>query len=245
MTSWNPGGPPDPSGQQPPSGQPPAYGQQPPPPPGYGQQPPPPGYGQQPPPPGYGQQPPPPPGYGAPQYGQQPPPPPGYGQPPPPPGYGAPQYGAPPAYPPGVNPYGNQAPVLPGQTGPLNMGNRVVAFVIDWAIFVVLDIIAIASGSSAFRLIVDLLTLAVAIYFIYLIGTVGQTPGKKIMGVKIVDANTGQPVGFWRALGREIVQGLCNIICFAGLWSAWLDSGSGMYRGWHDKALNTRVISVK
>ena len=146
MTSWNPGGPPDPSGQQPPSGQPPAYGQQPPPPPGYGQQPPPPGYGQQPPPPGYGQQPPPPPGYGAPQYGQQPPPPPGYGQPPPPPGYGAPQYGAPPAYPPGVNPYGNQAPVLPGQTGPLNMGNRVVAFVIDWAIFVVLDIIAIAIG---------------------------------------------------------------------------------------------------
>jgi uncharacterized RDD family membrane protein YckC len=144
-----------------------------------------------------------------------------------------------------VNPYGNQAPILPGQTGPLNMGNRVVAFVIDWAIFLVLDIIAVASGSGAFRLVVDLITLAVAIYFIYLIGTVGQTPGKKIMGVKIVDATSGQTIGFWRALGRLVVQGLCNIICLAGLWSAWLDSGSGMYRGWHDKALGTRVISVK
>jgi uncharacterized RDD family membrane protein YckC len=200
--------------------------QQPPPPPGYGQQPPPP--------PGYGQQPPPPPGYG-----QQPPP--SYGQP-----YGAPApYGQAPVYPGGPNAYGMPAPVLPGQVGPLNMGNRVVAFVIDWAIFVVLDIVAYATSSNAFRLIVDLITIAVAIYFVYLIGSVGQTPGKKIMGVKIVDANTGQPVGFWRALGREIVQGLCNIICFAGLWSAWLDGGSGMYRGWHDKALTTRVISVK
>ena len=135
--------------------------------------------------------------------------------------------------------------MLPGQTGPLNMGNRVVAFVIDWAIFVVLDIVAYATGSNAFHLVVDLITIAVAIYFVYLIGSVGQTPGKKIMGVKIVDANTGQVVGFWRALGREVVQGLCNIICFAGLWSAWLDGGSGLYRGWHDKALSTRVISVK
>jgi uncharacterized RDD family membrane protein YckC len=220
MTSWNPGDPADPSGQQP------QYGQQPPPPPGYGQPPPPPGYGQQPPPPA---------GYG------QPPPPPGYGQP-----YGAPQqYGAPPVYPGGPNAYGMPAPVLPGQVGPLNMGNRVVAFVIDWAIFLVLDIIAYATSSNAFRLIVDLITIAVAIYFVYLIGSVGQTPGKKIMGVKIVDANTGQVVGFWRALGREVVQGLCNIICFAGLWSAWLDGRSGMYQGWHDKALSTRVISVK
>jgi uncharacterized RDD family membrane protein YckC len=125
------------------------------------------------------------------------------------------------------------------------MGNRVVAFIIDWAILYILDIVAYATGSGVFEGIVSLILLAVAIYFVYLIGTVGQTPGKKIMGVKIVDANTGQPIGFWRALGREVLQGLCNIICFAGLWSAWLDSGSGMYRGWHDKALTTRVISVK
>ncbi len=190
-----------------------------------------------------------------PQYGQQPPPPPGYGQPPayqqpaafqPPPGYPqAPQYGQPPGYPGGPMGYGPMAQPLPGQTGPLNMGNRVVAFVIDWAILFVLDIIASASGSTAFSAIMSLIVLAVAIYFCYLTGSVGQTPGKKIMGVKVVDNMTGAPIGFWRALGRVIVQGICNILCFAGFWSAWLDSGSGLYRGWHDKALNTRVISVK
>jgi uncharacterized RDD family membrane protein YckC len=242
MTSWNPGDPPDPSGEQPQYGQPPSsppgYGQQPPPPPGYGQQPPPP--------PGYGQQPPPPPGYGQqPQYGQQPPPPPGYGQPPPPAGYGQPQYGAPPAYPPGMNPYGAQGPMLPGQVGPLNMGHRVLALIIDWVIFFILGIIANASGSNAFRLLVDLIDLIAFVIFVYLIGSAGQTPGKKIMGVKVVDANTGQTIGFGRALGRELFQGICNILCFAGFWSAWLDSSSGMYRGWHDKVLNTRVISVK
>jgi uncharacterized RDD family membrane protein YckC len=76
-------------------------------------------------------------------------------------------------------------------------------------------------------------------------GSAGQTPGKKIMGVKVVDNRTGATIGFWRALGRIIVQGICNILCFAGFWSAWLDSKSGLYRGWHDKALDTRVISVK
>ena len=239
MTSWNPGGPPDPAEQQP------QYGQQPPPPPGYGPPPayqPPPAYNQPPPPSGYGQ-PPPPPAYGQPPGYNQPPPPPGYGQPP---AFGqAPGYGAPPAYPGGPNTYGMPAGPLPGQTGPLNMGNRVVAFVIDWAILYILDIVSFATGSAAFRGIVGLIIFAVALYFCYLTGSVGQTPGKKIMGVKVVDNTTGQTIGFWRALGRAIVQGLCNIVCFAGFWSAWLDSSSGLYRGWHDKALNTRVISVK
>jgi uncharacterized RDD family membrane protein YckC len=134
---------------------------------------------------------------------------------------------------------------MPGAVRPLNIGNRVLAFLIDWAIFIILDIIAFASGSNGFRLVVDLIVIAVAIYFVYMTGSVGQTPGKKIMGVKVVDAASGQVIGFWRALGRIIVQGLCNIICFAGLWSAFLDSRSGRYQGWHDKALSTQVISVK
>ena len=173
--------------------------------------------------------------YGQPSYPQQPPPPAPYGQQ----GFGG--YAAAPPPPPGMP----GAAGVPGATGPLNIGNRVVAFIIDWAIFIVLDVIAFASGSAGFRLVVDLIVIAVAIYFIYLDGSVGQTPGKKIMGVKIVDANTGQVIGFGRAFLRLLVQGLCNIVCFAGLWSAFLDSGSGRYQGWHDKAIGTQVISVK
>jgi uncharacterized RDD family membrane protein YckC len=225
MSSWEPPQPPpgqepsgqDPSGQDPFGQQPPQGGQ-----PSFGQPPAgPPQYGQ----PQYGQ-----PQYGQPQYPQQPPPPPQYGAFPP----------APPA------PYAAPAPVgPPGATGPLNIGNRVVAFIIDAAIFLVLEVIVAVSGSTAIKAVFYLIVLAVAIYFIYLVGSVGQTPGKKIMGVKIVDASSGQTIGFGRAFLRELVQGLCNIVCFAGLWSAFLDSGSGRYQGWHDKAISTQVISVK
>jgi uncharacterized RDD family membrane protein YckC len=148
-----------------------------------------------------------------------------------------------------TNPYGMPAQVLPGQTGPLNMGNRVLAFIIDFAILgvpaIILFAIAGATGSGGILAVAYLVIFAAGIYFIYLTGSVGQTPGKKIMGVKVVDNNTGATIGFWRAFGRQFIQGLCNYVCFAGFWSAWLDSSSGLYRGWHDKALTTRVISVK
>jgi uncharacterized RDD family membrane protein YckC len=275
MTSWQPPDPADPhrqqSGQPPPPPQygPPQYGQ-----PQYG----PPPAGQQPPStPGYGHQPP----YGTPQYGQQPPPP--YGQHPPQPGYGPPPppYGQPPqyaqpygAYPaaPAVSPYGYAQPagLLPGAVRPLQVGNRVLAFVLDLVIFGIplgiADFILVAalvsdskttcdangfcsteagSGSGAALALFVLLVLGVFLLQAYLTGSRGQTPGKMIMGVKVVDANSGATIGFARALGRYLVQALCNFVCYAGLWSAFLDSSSGRYQGWHDKALTTQVISIK
>jgi uncharacterized RDD family membrane protein YckC len=260
MTSWQP---PDPANQQDPQA-----GHLPPPPPGYGQQP---QYGQ----PQYGQ-----PQYGQPQYGQQPPA--QYGPPPPQPGYGAspygqqpPQYGQPyGAYPaaPVASPYGYAQPagLLPGAVRPLQVGNRVLAFILDLVIFgiplAILDFILVAalvsdskrtcdangfcttkagSGSGAALALFLLAVLAVVVVQVYLTGSRGQTPGKMIMGVKVVDANTGATIGFPRALGRYLVQALCNIVCYAGLWSAFLDNASGRYQGWHDKALSTQVISVK
>jgi uncharacterized RDD family membrane protein YckC len=257
------GAPQGPPPAQPPYGQPQQYGQpqygapQGPPPaqPPYGQ---PQQYGQ----PQYGQ-----PQYGQPQYGQ-----PQYGQP----QYGQPQYGQPqqqyggyPAAPP--NPYGGAAFAgPPGAVRPLSIGNRVVAFIIDWAIVAIpifiLYFIAAAifissvkttydsngfahttggGGAAVVVLLVVLIGIGAFFYFVYLIGSTGQTPGKKWMGVKVVDATSGQPIGFGRAFLRYLVQGLCNIVCYAGLWSAFLDSGSGRYQGWHDKAVSTQVISVK
>ena len=165
-------------------------------------------------------------------------------------------------------PYG-QGPLLPGAAGPLSIGNRVVAWIIDFVIVAVplgiIDLVVVANilrhthtvcdttgycyvrtttGGGGLA-IVDVIGIAIGLVFIYMTGKYGQTPGKRIMGVKVVDANTGQVIGFWRAFGRAIVQGLSNLLCFAGLWSAFLDSSSGRYQGWHDKALTTQVISVK
>ncbi|MHA3704104.1 RDD family protein [Jatrophihabitans sp. YIM 134969] len=271
MTSWNPGDQPGGQGQP---GQQPSYGQQPPAPPSYGQQP---GYGQQPPapnldkgnpPPSYGQQ--------APSYGQQAP---SYGQQAPAYGAAAGGYGAPATNQYGNNPYGSsQGNLPPGAVGPLSMGNRVIAYVIDGLILNVLALIAViilftgiigsastvncnfddagnyncdsGAGASAGIIITFVIFLilwvAVLVAWIYMLGVKGQTPGKKIMGVKVVDNDNGQPIGMGRAFLRYLVQGLANYVCFAGLWSAWLDSPpAGRYRGWHDKAVNSVVISVK
>lgn len=266
MTSWNPGD------QQ--SGQP-----------GYGQQP-----GQQPPPPNFdkGATPPaaPPPAAPPPAYGA-PPPQPGYGQQPP--AYGAAAgggYAAPPTNQYGNSPYG--APqgggnLPPGAVGPLSMGNRVIAFIIDGVILNIISLIAFiilftgvigsagtvscnytydsngvptdyncdnVGGASAGIIITVLVMFAIVIaafvYYIFVLGKTGQTPGKKIMGVKVVDNDSGQPIGVGRAFLRYLVQYLSNIVCYAGLWSAWLDGPpEGRYRGWHDKAVNSVVISVK
>lgn len=214
MTSWNPGGTPDPSGEQPPSGQ------QPPPPPGYGQQPPPPpGYG--PPPPAYGQPPPPPPGYG-----QQPPPPPGYGQPPPPPGYGA--------YPSGPNPYGTGEPAI-GE--PALPSKRFLAFLVDLGIFII-PAILFSLGPQWLSWI---FSLALWLVFSWLIGVQGgQTPGMMIIGTKVVSAQTGQLIGFWWAVLRQLIFGICFIIPLSVFWSK-----PPLRQAWQDMAVKSIVIRVK
>jgi uncharacterized RDD family membrane protein YckC len=141
--------------------------------------------------------------------------------------------------------YGNSGVLLPGAVGPLKIGNRVWALLIDWGAFFVLEIVADVSGSNAFQAVIGLVALILWFVYAYMIGTTGQTYGKRVMGLKVVDANTGQLIGFGRGILRYFVQGLLNIVCFAGLWSPFLDSNSGRYQGWHDKAATTQVISVK
>lgn len=219
-----------------------------------------PGYGEQQ--PGYGapQQP----GYGAPQQ-------PGYGAPQQQPGYGAPQPGG---YPPPPQQYGGygQPPGGYGTAGGLqtaNMGMRFVARLVDGLIIgcpssIIVGVIsaAMASGSSSppsmgSSLGTQFLYTAVilVLYYIYevlLVGTKGQTLGKMITGLKVVDAQTGQVNGFGPAAIRSAVFPLPGIIlCIGSLWnlvcalSPFFDSSSGMQQGFHDKAAKTRVISIK
>jgi uncharacterized RDD family membrane protein YckC len=235
--------PPDPWGQQPPQPPAPDYGQpqQPSQPDPWGQpqqpqQPDP--YGQPPQPatPPYGQ----PPQPAAPQYGQPPPQQP-YGQP----GYGqAPQYGQPGAYPaaPGYSAYGQQ-PAVAGAGVPANMGIRLLARIVDWVIvFVPLAIIGAILGSPVWWTLIEILVSWG--YVSYLNGVQQQTIGKKVLGIKVVDATTGGPIGIGRALLREIVLGVTGLLCFIGYFSPFFD-GTKRLQGWHDKAASDFVIATK
>jgi uncharacterized RDD family membrane protein YckC len=226
-------GQPQPPAQPDPWGQP----QQPPQPDPYGQPP------QQPPQPDpYGQPPqqPPAPPPAAPQYGQPPQQQP-YGQP----GYGqAPQYGQPGAYPaaPGYAAYGQQ-PAVAGAGVPANMGIRLLARIIDGVIvFVPLAIIGAILGSPAWWTLIEILVSWS--YVSYLNGIQQQTIGKKVLGIKVVDATTGGPIGIGRALLREIVLGVTGLLCFVGYFSPFFD-GTKRLQGWHDKAASDFVIATK
>lgn len=214
-----------------------------PPPPGWGTPPP-----QQPPqPPGWGQ-PPPPPGGG---WGAPPPPPPpagGWGTPPPPPG----SYG---------QPYGGYAPPAPRAS----FWTRLGAYLIDLIIVGLFSIPAIVTvavgpkhwsactvndrpaeckvpdaGVVVVALLLGLAALIAAFAYFAILDGRGQTIGRRATGIRVLDANTGQPLGTGRALGRTLFrQTISGWICWLGfLWMLW-DPDK---QAWHDKVVSSVVV---
>jgi uncharacterized RDD family membrane protein YckC len=68
----------------------------------------------------------------------------------------------------------------------------------------------------------------------------GLTPGKWLLGERVVDKITGDPVGFWRMLLRSVMKNTVSSF-FLGLgylWAIW-DRDA---QAWHDKIASTVVI---
>jgi uncharacterized RDD family membrane protein YckC len=175
------------------------------------------GYGQQ---PGYGQQ--------QPGYGQQPP---GYG---PPPGYGQPQPGpgGPQGYGYGYG-YGQQAAY--GGFFP-----RLGAVLLDGLIIgIPARLVGAVLGSTALG---SLLQLVAALAYVAILegGPTGQTLGRKAVGLRVVDADTGQPgIGPGRAIGRYFAKILSGLPIFLGFfWMLW----DPKKQTWHDKLVNSIVV---
>ena len=82
--------------------------------------------------------------------------------------------------------------------------------------------------------------LGFAIYNIYLLGKTGSTLGKRWMKIKVLDP-AGQPLGFWKALARELIKGFVGGLCFILLlWPLWDEQRQGL----HDKLFNTHVYNA-
>lgn len=178
----------------------------------------------------------------------------GYGQPGSgPPGYGTPGYG-PPGGPgaPGYGPqYGSPYGAPGGYAyGPLaEWGQRVVAYLIDTAIlvagYIAVFILAAIFGAVADALgvlvgLVGYLAVVVAsFYFLYLNGSVGQSPGKRLIGIKVIGERTGQPIGGGLGIVRGLAHFVDAIICYVGfLWPLWDDRKQTLA----DKIMSTVVI---
>ncbi len=66
-------------------------------------------------------------------------------------------------------------------------------------------------------ILVLVLGIALSIANIYLLASKGQTIGKSIVNIRIVDAGTNSKTGFWRIIGlRSFIPGLINTIPLVG-----------------------------
>lgn len=102
------------------------------------------------------------------------------------------------------------------------------------------------SNSSVYmslKAVVNIIIYAFSIYYyIYYIGKSGQTFGKKIMGIKVVNKDSNQPIGYVGAFLREIVGKFLSafVLLIGFLWMLW----DTKKQTWHDKISNSIVIKV-
>jgi uncharacterized RDD family membrane protein YckC len=127
---------------------------------------------------------------------------------------------------------------------------RVVAYIIDAIILGIIGgvIIAIfgvnvsdpnAMQSGRYRGAQALDLLISFAYFTALWTTMGGSLGQRIFGMRILDANTGAPIGFGKAALRWLGLLVSFLVCFIGvIWVAF-DSRK---QGWMDKIAGTVVV---
>jgi uncharacterized RDD family membrane protein YckC len=97
-------------------------------------------------------------------------------------------------------------------------GTRAAAALVDFAIILVAELVVrVVSAGLA-----TLVGLAIGVYFAYLVGTTGQSPGKQVLKIKIVRDADGQLLGFGTALLRQIAHLLDAWSLLIGyLWPLW------------------------
>ncbi len=79
-------------------------------------------------------------------------------------------------------------------------------------------------------------------YYVYFIGSKGQTVGKMAMGIKVVNMGGKGHPDYMHAFLREVVGKFISGLLFAlgYLWMLW----DGKKQTWHDKIAGTVVVRV-
>lgn len=156
------------------------------------------------------------------------------------------------------------APAGAPSSGLANFGQRLVAYFLDGIIigvpFAILFFVAIAAAPKelvvceggtaiceqptgagfAMLLVVYLVGFVAAIWYIAEFeGRRGATIGRRVMGTRVVDAQSGDVIGAGRAVGRYFGKIVSGIPCYLGFfWMLW-DTDN---QTWHDKMTNSKVV---
>jgi uncharacterized RDD family membrane protein YckC len=116
--------------------------------------------------------------------------------------------------------------LLIGEVAPrraMEKGSRELFDLIFWASFFVLPVLYLAVMESS---------------------KLKATIGKLIIGVKVLDENTFQRIGFFRALGRAVVKVVSVYFCAIGVLLFLLLSSSERKQAIHDRLFKTSVVDV-
>jgi len=121
-------------------------------------------------------------------------------------------------------------------------GTRLVSYIIDaiilWIIGAIVGLIfmALGVGYVAASLIVGIL-ISLG-YFTYFFGN-GQTPGMKVMKIKLCGTDDTYPIGYGKGFLRWIGMLISALVIYIGFLWILIDKDK---QGWHDKIADTYVV---
>ena len=127
-----------------------------------------------------------------------------------------------------------------GPSGPrAGLWRRFAALLVDGILVGIIGGVVYAMDAT----LGSLVSLAIGIaYFGYLEGSnSGQTLGKRWLGIRVIDFNTGGPIGYGRGVIRYFARILSYLACFLGyFWMLW----DKEKQCWHDKIASDVVVPV-
>jgi len=118
---------------------------------------------------------------------------------------------------------------------------RLGAYLIDVVLtnVVIYILTAFVRGAAASLVMSFLISLG---YFAVFEGSgSGQTVGKRLVGIRVVDFESGGHISYGRAFARNVGRLLSGFVFFLGyLWMLW----DADRQTWHDKIASTTVVPV-
>lgn len=125
-----------------------------------------------------------------------------------------------------------------GVPSPLaSWGTRAIGFIIDYAPLWILEIIFFRS--RAIVTLLGVISIGYLVYLGYLDGMTGQTPGKAIMGIRLVNTQ-GELIGTGPGIGRKFLHILDSLVCLLGWFLPIVDAKRQTIA---DKIMSTFVVS--
>jgi uncharacterized RDD family membrane protein YckC len=142
----------------------------------------------------------------------------------------------------------------PQDRGYASWGRRLAAYLLDVLIIIVPLVVLIVAilaadpreDSAAWFVVIAAYIATIVLpfnYFTYFHGEPGgQTPGKRLLGIRVVSDETGRSIGFGRAFGRYAITAVFGFffipVILDYLWPLWDTRNQTL----HDKVVGSVVV---